>query len=65
MGLPGIQKNSGSQETTYNGTYAVSWAIQEQSTDGVPNTGWVWLSELPDLFLQFTLYGLYHITYRI
>lgn len=51
MGLPGIQENSVKQETTYNGTYAVSWAIQEQSTDGVHNTGWVWFSELPDLFL--------------
>ncbi len=29
------------QETAYNGTYAVSRAIQEQSTDGVRNTGWV------------------------
>ncbi len=58
MGLQGIQKNSVNQETTYNGTYTVSGAIQEQSTHGIRNTGWVWFSELPDLFLYLTLYGL-------
>ena len=52
MGLQGIPGGLvGIQETAYNGTYAVSGAIQEQSTDGVHNTGWVWFSELPDLFL--------------
>lgn len=54
--------SSDMQETTYNRAFAVIWAVQEQSTNGIRNTGRVWFSELPDHIVYHILCMSYNVS---